>query len=95
MFDMGERLKKLRKSRGLSQEQLAKTLKVTKSMISDYENSMRLPPHNVILMLATIFNVSIDYLYGLSDRRTLDVTGLSEEKINVLSLTITFFKSDI
>ena len=92
MVDFGNKLKQLRTSKNLSQEQLAKKLMVTKSMISAYENSVRLPSYDVLTKIALFFNVSIDYLFGFSDRQFLDTTDLSEKQIMALSLLIDEFK---
>lgn len=92
MVDFGEKLKQLRLGKGLSQDKLARKLIVTKSMISAYENSVRLPSYDVLIKIALFFNVSFDFLFGYEKRRFLDTTELSEEQINVLSLLIDQFK---
>ena len=92
MIDFGDKLKQLRTSKGLSQEQLAKILNITKSMISAYENSVRLPSYSVLTKIALSFNVSIDYLFGFSQRQFLDTTDLSEGQIAILSRLIDEFR---
>ena len=94
MVDFGSRLKQLRLAKHMSQEQLAKRLTVTKSMISAYENAVRMPSYDVLVKIAAFFNVSIDYLLGFVDRSQLDITGLSESQIAILSQLITHFKSE-
>lgn len=54
---MGERIRFLRKKQGLSQEQLAKEIGVTKSTISKYELDARFPKHNTIDDFCRVFNV--------------------------------------
>jgi len=93
MVDFGDKLKQLRTSKALSQEQLAKSLRVTKSMISAYENSVRLPSYDVLTKIALYFNVSIDYLFGFDNRQLLDTTNLTENQIKVLSIIIDEFKN--
>lgn len=62
-----EILKKLRSSRNLSQEELAKIIGVSKSTIGMYEQGKRIPKADVTLKkLANYFDVTIDYLMGLS-----------------------------
>ena len=92
MIDFGEKLKQLRAGKALSQGQLAKNLTITKSMISAYENSVRLPSYDVLIKIALFFNVSIDYLFGFSQRQFLDTTNLSDEQIRILSILIDEFK---
>ena len=95
MVDFGDKLKALRTDKGLSQEQLAKRLSITKSMISAYENSVRLPSYDVLTKIALFFNVSFDYLFGISEHQFLDTTGLSESQVKALSIIIDEFKSKI
>ena len=92
MVDFGDKLKAMRTARALSQEQLAKRLNVTKSMISAYENSVRLPSYDVLTKIALFFSVSFDYLFGTNEHQFLDTTGLSDNQINALSVLIEEFK---
>ena len=92
MIDFGEKLRALRTDKSLSQEQLAKRLSITKSMISAYENSVRLPSYDVLTKIALFFNVSIDYLFGFTERNYLDITGLTEHQIRALSFVVDEFK---
>lgn len=59
---------KLRKERGLNQEQLAKELRVSKSTIGMWETGKRLPSSKLYEEIADYFNVDIDYLYGRKRR---------------------------
>ena len=59
-----EQLKNLRKERGLTQEQLAKLLKISKSAISMYENGNREPNFETEELIADFFNVNISILRG-------------------------------
>ena len=93
MVDFADKLKTLRTSKALSQGSLAKKLNITKSMISAYENSVRLPSYDVLTKIALFFNVSIDYLFGFDKRQFLDTTGLTENQIKVLSVLIDEFKT--
>ncbi len=80
IWDMGERIKKLRTSKGYTQQQLAKRLNVTKSLISAYENGQRAPSYEVLIGISSIFKVSTDYLLGVDHREYLDMSGLSDEQ---------------
>lgn len=83
-MDFGIRLKTLRKQVGLTQQQLAAQLGITKSVVSFYELQARSPSPEVLAKLAQIFHVSADYLLGLDNRETIDVTGLAEKDIAAL-----------
>lgn len=58
----GEKLKKLRKEKNLSQIDLADKVGVTRSSIANYETGRNYPANDVLTKFATLFNVSIDYL---------------------------------
>lgn len=64
MFLIGKRLKELRITRNLTQEELGKMINVTKVSICCYEKGTRLPSLETLSELADIFNVSIDYFVG-------------------------------
>ena len=57
----GQRIKKLRNDKGLSMQELADKLGVTKSSINMWENSSSIPKDNILISLSKMFNVSIDY----------------------------------
>ena len=62
-------LKKLRTEKNLTQAQLAKLLKISKSSISMYENGKREPDFETEELIADFFNISIDLLRGKSTHR--------------------------
>lgn len=63
----GERLKELRKERGLTQTQFAKLINTTQKNISKYElEQLDLNTETIILICKTL-NISADYLLGLED----------------------------
>jgi transcriptional regulator with XRE-family HTH domain len=62
-----ERLKELRIEKAVGQVELAKELRVSKGIISLWENGLREPKLSNLIALATFFGVSIDYLVGLEN----------------------------
>jgi transcriptional regulator with XRE-family HTH domain len=62
-----KRLKELRKSKKMSQKELADILSVSPSTIGMYEQGRRKPDSDLLKILAKYFDVSIDYLLGNSD----------------------------
>jgi transcriptional regulator with XRE-family HTH domain len=60
----GNRLKKLRTDRNMSQEELANVFNILKSSVSMYENNVRTPSLELAKDMAKYFNVSIDYMVG-------------------------------
>ena len=61
------RLHKLRDKAGMSQKELAISLKVAPSTLSNYENGIYLPPLAKAIALAKELGTSLDYLCGLTD----------------------------
>lgn len=67
MASFGSRLKELRTLKGLSQGDLSKVLKVTRSCIGNYEQGKREPNFEDLEKIADYFNVDMNYLLGKSD----------------------------
>ncbi|MEE1006417.1 MAG: helix-turn-helix transcriptional regulator [Acutalibacteraceae bacterium] len=93
MFDkqiFANRLKELREKIGLNQKECAEKLNISRGSISFYENGERLPDIETIYNMATFFDVSADYLVGLTDVKTADTnikaicdyTGVSQNVID-------------
>lgn len=61
------RLRELRQVNKLTLEQLGTKFKVTKQTVSHWEKGDRLPPLDVATSLAEYYDVSLDYLVGLTD----------------------------
>lgn len=76
-----ERIKMLRTSMSLNQVEFAKKLGVTKQSVSNWENSNIQPSIDMLVKIATTFSVSSDFLLGLDDKQTLDVTGISSSNV--------------
>lgn len=61
---MGDILKELREDKGLSQSDLGDILNVTRQTISGYETGSIEPPFSTLIILADMYNCSLDYLAG-------------------------------
>ena len=66
------RLKELRERAGFSQAVLARKLGVRQSTVGMWENGKNKPQNSKLEMMASIFNVSTDYLLGRSDEPNTD-----------------------
>ena len=64
---LGERLKELREERQLTQKQLAALLNLHSVTYLHYEKSQREPPLIILVKMAKFFDVTTDYLLGLTD----------------------------
>lgn len=68
MEKFGERLAALRKQRGMSQEELAKKLQLTRQTISKWETGASAPDLESLVRLAELLNVSVDDMLGRETR---------------------------
>ena len=64
---LGERLRELREEQALTQKELSKRLGLNSVTYLHYEKSQREPPLSVLVEMAKYFEVSTDFLLGLSD----------------------------
>ena len=79
----GDRLKDLRKEKGLTQGQLGEILGIDKSTICCYEKGTRQPPIENIIDFMQIFNVSADFLLGTDHL----ITTISDEPIQSITMS--------
>ncbi len=76
---MESRIKQLRQKRGVIQEILAAELGITQQMLSKYERDITLIKVDILKKIAAYFNVTTDYLLGVSDVKR-DIKG--QMKVN-------------
>lgn len=85
------RLRELRNTKDVSQQQLAQDIGVTKSTISLYENGDTVPDVKVLSRIAQFYGVSFDYLMCVSDSKSAEnqataaTLGLSDESIEKIN----------
>lgn len=84
----------LREHYGLTQTQLAERLGVTKSAVNAWETGTNSPSLTYIIKLAQIYGVSTDYLLGVNERLTVDITNLDELQKQAVTLMIRLFNRD-
>ena len=70
-MNMADRLKELRKSRGLTQAELATATELSIHAINSYESGRRTPNSRAMVALERYFNVSGEYLRGETDQRDI------------------------
>lgn len=63
------RIKELREDKDLSQKELGSKFNVSQKAISQYERKEREIPNDLIIEFARFFNVTTDYLLGVSNRK--------------------------
>lgn len=87
-YMFGIRIKELRTALGMNQVEFGKTLNVTKQSISNWENGNIQPSIDMLIKIANTYSVSTDYLLGINENRTLDVSGLTNEQVTHLQSLI-------
>jgi len=85
---LNENIKSLRLSYNLSQVELASALGVSKQCISNWENDYIQPSVEMLIKIAKYFNVTTDYLLGLTGDNTVNMDGLTEKEIAHIKLLI-------
>lgn len=91
MVYLGSKLKQLRREKGLTQQQLADKLGLTKGSISAYETSAKYPSIDVLRQMAIVLDTSADFLLGLSDERAFNLNFLTDEQIHIINSLIAEF----
>lgn len=86
---MGNRIKSLRKSKKLTQQELGKMLNVTKVSICCYEKGTRTPSMDTLIDLSNIFHVSLDYFAGndmfvISEEEDTYGMKMAKEEIKII-----------
>ena len=74
------RLKELRESKQLSQQEVAERLSVGRSTISGYERNTITPSVEQLVRMAVLYNTSLDYMMGIDDRTCLFLDDLDESQ---------------
>ncbi len=68
-MNIGNKIKKLRKLRGITQEQLAESIGISFQAVSKWENNIALPDITLAPILASYFGVSMDELFDFNLRK--------------------------
>ena len=76
-MDFGLRLRNLRQSKDMSQNELAKRLNLASSSVARYESGERKPDTDRLIDIANLFNVTTDYLLCKTDSPYLYVEDLA------------------
>jgi len=93
-MDMGNKIKEIRNEHGMSQEQLANELHVTRQTVSNWENNKNYPDFTTLVKISELFDVSLDVLIK-DDNEYIKKQGIVERKfvtrkrwIIILSLVV-------
>lgn len=66
-MELGDKLRSLRKSKGLTQTEFAKRMNIPNQNVSNYERGFRQPDYETLKKFADYFDVTTDYLLGQSE----------------------------
>ena len=84
IYDLGALIKKLRKEKGLTLKKLADRIGVSEATVSKYESNLCTPSLDKMRSLASIFNVSMDTLFGMPQQGTISVQGLTDTQTDTV-----------
>ena len=90
---LSRRIYELRTSFNWTQVQLAQKLGVTKQTVSNWENDNIQPSIDMLVNISRIFNVTTDYLLGLSPTISINADGLPTEFVSHIVQIIEDYKA--
>ncbi len=82
----GDRIKQLRKEQRLSQTELAKFLHVSQQTVTSWETNRADPSSSALSALASFFDVTADYLLGMSEKKHEDKDLSKNQKLIAYSI---------
>ena len=86
---LNENIKRIRKSKGLSQEELAIKLNVVRQTVSKWENGLSVPDSSMLIMLADELDTTVSELLGeLVAEPTTDDLKILSKKLEVINLQL-------
>lgn len=80
-----DRIKALREARGWTQAELARRLSMTRNGVNSWEQGLSMPSPALLVDLAKVFAVSTDYLLCVDNLASVNVTGLEERDVAILT----------
>ena len=93
MFNFGENLKQLRLSNHLKQKDIADKLEVSPATVLRWENNYKYPSIENLIKLGALYNVSLNYLVGLTRKKTVVVDYLSQDQQNIINTLVLEFQN--
>ena len=97
-MEFAEKIKEIRTSHQLTQEQFAMKLNVTRQAVSNWENNRNLPDLEMLILIATIFGISLDELIlggtnvnNMTEKLIKDGSETRKAKLNLYATLIGTF----
>lgn len=91
MYDLGYRIKEIRTQRGMTQGELARRINKSKSAVCGYESEAQVPPSEVLVSIASVLNVSLDYLVGFEMEEPVSLKKLTYQQKRLINLLLEEF----
>lgn len=85
-MNFGEQIKSLRSHEGLTQEQFAEKLNVTRQAVSNWENNRNLPDIEMLILIAQTFHISLDNLILGGNKEMNEMKKATEQNLMVKKL---------
>ena len=89
---ISHRIKELRERNQFSQAELAKILGITRSSVNAWELGISVPSTKYVIELAHLFSVSADYLLEISHKEVLDISGLDDDSVKILTDMVCYMR---
>ena len=89
---VSDRIRELRMKSGYTQAALAKTLGLTRAGVNAWEMGVSVPSTQYLMELSRLFHVSSDFILGLNETSTVDVSGLTDKEIEIIVMLVEHFR---
>ena len=80
--------------KNMTQKQVADRVDISKAMISAYETASKAPSIDVLIRLARLYSVSVDYLVCVDAQKVIDVSGLDDDTVALVSALVEKLKNN-
>lgn len=90
----GQRLSRIRKEKGFTQNEIADKVGVTSQAVSKWENDLASPDIDILLKLSEIFDISVDELLGKETKKTVLNDKPSKKDIDKMIFKIIVTSAD-
>ena len=82
---IGDRIKQLRKEKGITQEKLAEYLNITYQSVSKWENNTALPDISLVVPISNFFGISTDELLGMQNEKSKVIAEYLDKSAKLLT----------
>lgn len=94
-MDFGKQIKKIREEKNITQEQMAKSLSITRQAVSNWENNRNLPDIEMLIAIAQVYSVSLDQLIlgedkmnNITEKLIKDGSEIKKSRLNTISVCV-------